>query len=214
MSLVGQWQGIERSLPPAWAEARLELKVAESARSERAAALLGPAQPYRSSRETVRFAAARDGSAPGPDAIRRLLARLDGEGVRGSLALVDTAVSDRAPAPAPESLVGSWRAALATLPSDWSDLYAELELLSSDYLERAALLTAPLNPRRDGERTALRFRCAARFGYGASRGMVERCLDRCDAEQMRGSVRILRALSDTKPVATQGPVWQLDGRTI
>jgi hypothetical protein len=44
--------------------------------------------------------------------------------------------------------------------------------------------------------------------------MVRRCLERCDAERIRGTVRILRALSDTHPVATQGPVWYVGGRTL
>ena len=32
------------------------------------------------------------------------------------------------------------------LPSDWSDLLCEIDLTSSDYLQRAALLLAPVNP--------------------------------------------------------------------
>ena len=43
--------------------------------------------------------------------------------------------------------------------------------------------------------------------------MVRRCLERCDSEGIRGTVTILLALSDTHPVATQGPVWQVAGRT-
>src|SRR5205814_1128973 len=116
--------------------------------------------------------------------------------------------SEAAPvsAPTPEpTLVESWHTALATLPADWSDLLGEIELISSDYLEVAALQLAPTNPRLTGPGTVLRFRCAARFGYGASPGMVERCLERCDEKGIRGAVRILRALSDTRPVATQGP---------
>jgi hypothetical protein len=54
---------------------------------------------------------------------------------------------------------------------------------------------------------------ARNFGYGASPEMVRRCFERCDAEGIRGTVSILRALSDTHPVATQGPVWQIAGRT-
>ena len=44
--------------------------------------------------------------------------------------------------------------------------------------------------------------------------MVLRCLERCDAEAIRGTVHILRALSDTKPAHTQGPVWQIKGQTV
>ena len=77
-----------------------------------------------------------------------------------------------------------------------------------------ALLLAPLNPRRDGGKPALRFRCARIFGYGASPEMVRRCFERCDADRIRGQTRILRVLADTDPVQTQGPVWHLAGRTI
>ena len=44
--------------------------------------------------------------------------------------------------------------------------------------------------------------------------MAERCLERCDAAGIRGSVRILQALSDTKLVGTQGPVWLVGGKTV
>jgi hypothetical protein len=147
--------------------------------------------------------------------MRRLLQRLDREAIACDLELVST---DAAPPPAAEvavtTLAESWALALEHLPADWSDVFAEVELLSTDYVERAALLASPLNPRRDGTRPVLRFRVAHTYGYGASPEMVRRCLERCDAERIRGSVRILRVLCDTKPVDTQGPVWQLAGRTI
>jgi RNA polymerase sigma-70 factor (ECF subfamily) len=108
----------------------------------------------------------------------------------------------------------SLREALAGLPEDWSDLYVELELRSSDHLERAALLLAPVNPARYGGKPGFRFRVARRFGYGASGEMTRRCLERLDQEGIRGSLEILRALSDTDPVATQGPVWYVGGRTV
>ena len=44
--------------------------------------------------------------------------------------------------------------------------------------------------------------------------MVRRCLQRLDDEGLRGHVRILRALADTKPYYTQGPVWYVDGRAV
>jgi hypothetical protein len=90
----------------------------------------------------------------------------------------------------------------------------EIELDSSDYLERGALHLSPINPRRDGNRLAFHFRCARVQGYGASPGMVRRCLERCDAERMVGRVHVLRVLSDSRPVQTQGPVWQIAGRTV
>ena len=73
---------------------------------------------------------------------------------------------------------------------------------------------APVNPRRVPPGATLRFRCAATFGYGASPGMVKRCLERCDEKGIRGTVRVVRVLCDTRPVATQGPVWHMGGRTV
>ena len=44
--------------------------------------------------------------------------------------------------------------------------------------------------------------------------MTRRCLERVDAEELRGELDILRVLSDTHPVATQGPVWYVEGRSV
>ena len=60
----------------------------------------------------------------------------------------------------------------------------------------------------------MRFRAARTFGYGAAPEMARRCLARCDRDSIRGELRLLRVLSDTIPVGTQGPVWQIGGRTI
>ena len=100
------------------------------------------------------------------------------------------------------------------MPPDWSDLHAEIELTSSDHLERAALLLSPINPARYGGKPGFRFRVARRFGYGASPGMVRRSLERVDEEEITGRLRILRVLSDTDPVATQGPVWYVEGKAV
>ncbi len=97
---------------------------------------------------------------------------------------------------------------------DWSDVFAEIELTSSDHLEPGALALAPLNPARYGDSSGLRFRCARLFGYGASPGMVRRCLERLDERDIPGAISIVRALSDTKPVATQGPVWYIGGKVV
>jgi hypothetical protein len=43
---------------------------------------------------------------------------------------------------------------------------------------------------------------------------VRRCLERVDAEAIRGQLRILRVLSDTDPVSTQGPVWYVEGKVV
>ena len=213
MSLTGEWNAAQAGLPEGWESARLELTVT-AGDYERAAALLGPAQPYMAAAGVLHFGVARDGSGPGVEAVERLLARLETEGIDGSVKVFS---SEKAPVAAPveeETLSESWDAALATIPSDWSDLVGEIDLISSDYLEQAALQLAPINPRLTPPGTVLRFRCASKFGYGATPGMVRRCLERCDAKGIRGSVRITRALSDSKPVGTQGPIWQIDGRTV
>ena len=214
MSLASQWTEIERGLPQRWGDARLRLTVEDAALCDRASALLGPAQPYRSAAQQLRFFTSRRGDGPGPDGIRRLLKQLDRERIRGTLELVSAAAAPVPAEVARETLAESWAAQLAKLPPDWSDVYAEVELLSTDYVERAALLMAPLNPRRDGGKPALRFRSARAFGYGASPEMARRCFERCDAEKIRGQTRILRVLADTDPVQTQGPVWHLAGRTV
>jgi hypothetical protein len=212
MSLVGGWEQLEETLPAGWGRARVALAVDGSV--EHAAALLAPAQPSRAAGGVLRFDVARDGTGPNPNAVRRLLARLDGVGIEGALSVVST---DTAPARATlerKSLAESWDEALATVPADWSDLVGDIDLDSSDYLDLAALQLAPLNPRRLPRTLTLRFRAAARFGYGASPGMVRRCLERCEAKGIRGRVRVVHALSDTQPVATQGPVWQIGGHTV
>jgi hypothetical protein len=214
VSLVGQWHEIEAGLPETWGDARLRLTVSDPTHCDRAAALLGPAQPYRAAPRLLRIVTARNGTAPGPNAIRRLLERLDRERIRGTLELVSSDAATVQPEVASTTLLESWTSAAAKLPPDWSDVYAEIELRSTDYIERAALLCSPLNPRRDGGKPALRFRCARSFGYGAAPEMVRRCFERCDAEGIRGHVHVLRVLCDTKPVHTQGPVWHIAGRTV
>ena len=107
----------------------------------------------------------------------------------------------------------AWEAELAKLPPDWTDLLCELEVDSSDFLPRAALLGAPLNPTRNPDSLALRFR-VGRGGYGTSPTMARRCLERMDAEGITGRIRVLNALSEVGNVATQGPVWRVAGRAV
>src|SRR5579863_7094384 len=85
VSLTGEWTTAQAGLPEGWGSARLELTVSE-ADYDRAAALLGPAQPYLAG-GTLNFGVARDGSGPGTEAVARLLARLEAEGIGGSLSV-------------------------------------------------------------------------------------------------------------------------------
>jgi hypothetical protein len=214
VALVDEWRAIEPGLAEGWDEARLRLTIEDEAEAARAAGLLGPANPARRGK-VIWFYVSRVGGGPVPDLIVRLLGRVDGAGIQGRVELVDvTAAPTQAPARPRPTLAEQWDSRLAELPEDWSDLWVEGELTSSDYLERGALLLAPVNPARAGKRLAFRFRVARQFGYGASAEMTRRCLERLDGEGITGTVRILHALSETKPVATQGPVWYVGGRAV
>jgi hypothetical protein len=211
--LVEQWDELERRLPRQWDEARMLLAV-ERGDLDRAAALLGPVNPGRR-RGAIVLAVRRGGGPASPEGVRRLLAGLDREGFAGRLEIVSTTEGEARADAVHETLVQAWETGLSKQPADWSDLLAQAEFRSSDHVDRAALLMSPLNPSRppdDPTALALRFRCARRYGYGASPEMVRRCLARCDAERLRGTARILWALSDTHPVGTQGPVWYVGGR--
>jgi len=215
MSLAADWDELQKELPEGWGTANLRLTVPDAGVGERAAALLGPANPGRRG-NVIRFYAARRGTGSSPDIIRRLLDRVDRDGIGGELELVGSegAEAETALEADQPKLVTAWDDAVAGLPPDWSDLYVQLELVSSDWLERVALLMAPVNPARYGGDPGFRFRVARRFGYGASAPMARRCLERVDAEELRGALTILRVLSDTQPVSTQGPVWYVEGRSV
>jgi hypothetical protein len=209
--LVEQWKGIEGGLDPRWSDVRLSLRIGAQQARERAAALLGPAGPGLSG-DTVRFYVARGGHGIGPEAARRLLGRIDSEGIGGELTLVGASEAEVPAKVARATLAGEWQAALEVLPSDWSDLVAELELDSSADVDRAAVLCAPLNPIQSTGRPGFRFRAASERGYGASAGMVARCLTRLGDAEITGHVRITRALSDVHPVATQGATFVVGRR--
>jgi hypothetical protein len=214
MSLAEQWNEVESGLDPRWQEALLKLTVGDDAHVDRALALLGPAGPGRSGRD-IRFSAQRVGSAIGPEAVRRMLSRIDGEGIEGTLALVTSGSAAPGPTAARTTIAGAWDALVASLPADWSDLLCEIELTSSDHIDQGALLLAPVNPFQNGVlKPGFRFRVAHTHGYGASAGMARRCLTRLDDAGIPGEVRVLRALSDTHPVGTQGPTWMIGGKTV
>jgi hypothetical protein len=209
MQLVQRWGEIERGLPDRWAELDLTLTLAENAHKGPAAALLAPLGPALAAEGTLRMRVT-PGEVP---LVRRLMARLEQDNIDGSLAAGDVALAVQPAEPAWTPLVAAWDGLLATLPPDWSDLYLELELGSSDQLEGAALRLAPANPARNGP-GSLRFRTARVFGYGVSAEMLRRCLARLDEEGVHGSLRPLRVLLNSLPVATQGPVWRLAGKSV
>ena len=213
MRLVEQWKEIESALPDDWMSARLSLTLAEDADPGRAALILASFAPGRTG-PSFRFDVRPDRSP------ERILERLDREGFRG---LVDFLGADiEAPVAAQREgtrereapLAQQWDELAADLPPDWSDVYAEIELSSSDFVARGALLAAPLNPARYGSPTTLRFRSASRSGYGTAPQMVRRCFERLDAEGITGTVRVLRVLSHTSHAFTQGPVWRVGSRSV
>jgi hypothetical protein len=177
-----------------------------------AGALLTSLAPGRHG-EVLRFSLERD-AGPSIDLAARALRRVDAARLGGALELVDARKGEPAPPPTRPKLVEAWDREVAGLPPDWSDVYAEIDFTSTDYLERAALLMAPTNPARFDDRPRFRFRVAHRFGYGTAPVMVRRCLERLDEEDIRGGVRILHALSETRLWATQGPVWHVGGRNV
>jgi hypothetical protein len=204
--VADQFRALESQLPADWADVRLVLVLDDAAASERAAALLAPLGPGQVGNRVQLTVSRRGGSA---ERLRRLLVRLDRERIRGELELVtsSSAVPDVGEAPVSwPPLEEAWLAAVAALPEDWSDLYAEVEVSSSDFLDPGALRLAPLNPSRPDRGLAFKFRVARSFGYGASAEMARRCLARLDEEGIKGRLLILWALSDTKAVSTQGPV--------
>jgi hypothetical protein len=213
VALADQFRTLTSGLSDGWQSAGFRLRVADEVEAARASALLGPTNPGRSGC-VVNFVAARRGAGVGPDRVRELLRRLDTEKIDGELELVEVAEAPAAVAGARPSLADAWDDVVATLPPDWSDLYAEVELTSTDYIEPGALRLSPLNPTRPDERPLFRFRAARKFGYGASPEMVRRCFERLDEARIRGEVRIVHAISDSYPARTQGPVWYEAGKVI
>jgi hypothetical protein len=215
MSLADQWRHTLAELPADWGEATVDVTVPRAEQRSRAGALLGPASPGRRG-DSFRIGVSRAGGGIGPEGLSRLLARLDGERIRGTLTLVTAAERPQAVVEVlPRvSLAQAWAEAVDALPPDWNSALCELELTSTDHLDRAALLTAPLNPVRLPGRATLRFRAARAVGYGASSGMALRCLTRLDEADIPGRVTVTRALSETDDVATQGPVWRVGGKAV
>jgi hypothetical protein len=220
MKLVDQWRTIEDGLPAGWADVRLTLTTEQPGDLPRAAQVLGSINVGKVG-STLVFHVRRAGGSQGPQAAKRLFERLDRDRTwcrleQSHVETLETAPPTTAPETprATTSVAESWDLALAPLPADWTDLLCEVEIESSDNLDRAALLCAPLNPRRDAPRLVFTFRCSGRSGYGVSRSMARRCFERLDDDDIRGSTCVVRALSDTDNVDTQGPVWLVGGKTL
>ena len=212
MRAVDQWAAIEEGLPGDWSEARLAF--APEGTVPEAAAILAPLGPGRVGDELL-LHVSRSGS--GSERVRNVLGCLDERRTWGTLRLVDATTSASASGgaqAAARSLAAEWDALIATLPPDWSDLLCELTLDSSDHVPRAALLGAPLNPTRNHDAIALRFRASGKQGYGVSPCMARRCFERMDAERITGGLTVVSTLSDARNAVTQGPVWRVAGRSV
>jgi hypothetical protein len=219
MGAVEQWRAIESTLDPGWDEVSLAFVPEDRRALDAAAGVLGSLGAGRHG-DTLRVSVPRLGG--GPEKLANLLGRLDAKRVWGTLTLagggspaVEPRPEELAPVPArASSLAAAWDEAVADLPPGWSDVLGELELDSTDYVPRAALLGSPLNPARVPGTTTLRFRASDGTGYGASSGMVRRTLERMDAEGISGDVRVLEGASNVENVYTQGPVWRISGRSV
>jgi hypothetical protein len=219
MALAERADELVRGLPRDWEHARIDVTL-EDEDADRAALMLAPAGPGRSGRTfTFHVAPGTSDQGVSPGLVRRVLGHLDAAEIPGRIRLAEIeratpperpAVS---PAPEPQTLAACWDALVRRLPPDWSDLYAEIELDSSDYLDRGALLLAPVNPARAGG-PSFRFRAAKHQGYGVAPVMARRAFERLDGEGLSGRVRILRVLSDTSSPFSQGPVWREGGRAV
>ena len=213
MALADDFRRITSDLPEDWEVARLRLTMEDEREAGRAVSVLGPTNPGRHGK-LIQFQAARRGAGFSLERVGALLGRLDRERIHGVLELVDVLGADPAAPDERLSLASAWSAAVSALPSDWSHAVGEVSLTSTDYIEPGALRLSPLNPLRLDHRPIFRFRVARTAGYGTSAEMAHRCFERLDEGGIRGSVRILNAVSDVHLAKTQGPVWYEGGRVV
>jgi hypothetical protein len=212
VALVADFRSAVQQLSENWAQASFVARFDDERHAREAGSRLTSLAPGRHG-EVLRFSLER-GAGPSVDHAARALRRVDAARLGGALELVAALEGEPAPPAARPKLAEAWDREVACLPPDWSDVYAQIDFTSTDYLERAALLMAPTNPARFDDHPGFRFRVASHFGYGTAAVMVRRCLERLDEEDIRGQVRILHALSETRPWATQGPVWHVGGRNV
>ena len=216
VKLVDQWAELERRLPADWETVDLRLRTEQPGERSEAARILGPMNVGFVGDELA-FSVRRAGGASGPEAARRLFGRLDEVRIWCILEQREVAAAPPQldePERARHSVAEAWDTALEALPPGWSDLLCLLELDSSALLTRAALICAPINPSRDHSRAGFTFRCARTKGYGVSPGMARRCFEELDEEGIGGTVSVLRSLSGTDNVATQGAVWYVGGKVL
>lgn len=216
MRLVEQWSEIQAALPQGWQRTAVTLELENPDDADRAAVVLGPAAPWRVE-SRFRIDVVRQAGPVGadPGLVERMLARLGAEGIAGRLRVAAAPVADAGSETSTRrSLAEDWQEMVDALPPDWSHALVRLTLGSSDYVDRAALLLAPANPQLVDGRSTLQIRAANTVGYGIASEMLRRCLERLDHEAITGRIEIVQTVSDAHPVATQGPVFRLGGRSV
>lgn len=217
MQLAERFDLLCARLPRGWTQLPLRLVLTNVAQTDRAASVLGPLSPGRASDGFDLRAYATGQGTPTVASVRRALAQLDAEGIEGRLITEEASDPGVRAAEAPRAapiLESQWNTLVDDLPPFWSDALLELELSSTGDIDRAALLLGPVNPLLQPSGRAFQFRTAKTFGYGASTGMTRRVLQRLDDQGVGGSLRVVRVMSDSQPVATQGPVWRIGGRSV
>ena len=96
VALADQWNDLQAELGGDWADAQVRLTFADPATASRAFALLGPVNPGRSGEE-LRIYVVRRGTGVHAAAVGRALARLDRDGIDGTLALAGSTQAPPAP---------------------------------------------------------------------------------------------------------------------
>ena len=91
--LAEQWDGILSEQPGDWSQLRVELRLEDASRTERACVVIGQLNPWRRDDDfrigILRFqAAASFGYGAYPGLVRRRLAQLDSEAIGGLLTLL------------------------------------------------------------------------------------------------------------------------------
>ena len=225
MALAERADEILRGLPRGWERARLELTVEEAEEADRAAVILAPAAPGPPGRTfacTSRRGAGGLGTTPDwPGACSR---GSTGQGIRGRLCGSPRHERRRQDA-APSAARPRGSARRSRPPGTRScgdcrptgrDLYAEVELDSSDYLERGALLLAPVNPLARGG-PGFRFRAASHAATASRRRWPGAASSGSTTRARGGRLRVLRVLSDTSrrhagPRVARGRAGGVTGR--
>ena len=191
MGLAEQWNAIEQGLDPRWSDARLDLAIDDPARRDRAAALLAPAGPGRIGRDDPLRRDARRRRCRTRSAFDACCAgstRKASPARSRSLGSADAPAQPRRPRGRRSPPTGTPRSRCCRPTGATSSASSSSRRPTTSSAARCCSRRSTRS-RRAG-RTGFRFRCAHTFGYGASAGMVRRCLARLDEDGIPGEVRV------------------------